>query len=222
MLWNGEFYYYLTKRGISFLNQDQGKAVSSSATTPLGLNIQHHEFDISRYWIKFFSDCSKLQIPVLDFRRDRHFIARIGNKKLVPDGTIILRVRGKAKIFFLEMDRSTETSGFYGKEEATIRQKIRLYQRLSRSFRDHPDLRAFNPYSMRAMFICLNESRAKNLCAVAQQMGVRNGCVFTDAKRFLKITNSYTANGWSYRRCNLLATPIFSYPSRSPPSSLLS
>jgi len=222
MLWNGEFYYYLTKTGAAFLKDDQGYEVHRSARFPVALNIQHHEFDLARFWIKFFSDSKKLQIPVLQFWRDHQFIAPIKGKKLIPDGTVALSIRGKTRILFIEMDRSTQTSGLGGKAGAIIVEKLERYQRLQREFRTHPELVFLQPYSMRVVFVCLTEQRMQNLRQVAESMGLTKQCAFTCQPYFLDIASSDKAHVWSYRRANILAAPLFVFPIRPPPASLLS
>lgn len=220
MLFNGEFYYFLSRRGASYLSETDGIIVPSRACAPVGLNVQAHEFMLSQFWIKFLSDSRKLQIPVLDFHRDGQCVFRIDGKRLIPDGTVILRIRGKSLLFFLEIDRSTQTSGIGGKGKAIIQQKLLSYRTLGRSLRQHPEFAG--AHSSRVMFVCLTESRLENLRLIAHDIGHRKGVCFTCLPRYLQITSPHTAKGWSYRRTNLLAAPVFSFPIRPPPHSLLS
>ena len=130
---------------------------------------------------------------------------------------IVLRIRNRNRAFFVEMDRSTQTSGVGGKKDAVIRQKFLIYRRLIRDFRSHPQFEGIT--SMRLMVVCLTESRLENLRLVARDINFP--CVFTCLPRVIDITDPNTAWGWEYKRANLLAAPLFSSPSRSPPGSLL-
>lgn len=222
MLSTGEYYYWLSKEGAGIVAAECGIDTPRRALHPIKPLLQAHEFDLSRYWIKFMDDCEKLNIPVLNFWRDGQFVFHHGNKKLIPDGGIIVRLRGKARVFFVEMDRSTQTSGIGGKQQAVIRQKLEQYRSLSRQLAWHDDLCPYHVRSMQLMIVCRTEARLRNLCTIAHDMGIRH-CAATCWLRLIDVSNPHTANGWQYKSANMLAAPLFSFPSnsgRSPPVSL--
>jgi len=221
MLVTGEFYYHLSKGGAKIVEYEYGIEMPRRACFPIKPLLQSHEFDLSRYWIKFFDDCRKLNIPIIRFWRDGQFVFHHRDRKLIPDGVVILRIRGKAQVFFVEMDRSTQTSGVGGQEKAVIRQKLEQYRSLSRNLYQQGELSPYRVKSMRLMMVCKTEARLKNLCTVAHDMGIKQ-CAFTCWPRLIEVKNPNTAYGWNYRTANMLAAPLYSFPSRSPPGSLLS
>ena len=223
LLHTGEYGYHLTKQGEELITglDDTVHQSHRSCAAP-SITLQAHEFDVSRFWLKFFSDSKKLHIPTRDFWRDGSFIYEITPKqKLIPDGTVVLTIKGRSRVFFLELDRSTQTSGRGGNTSAIIRQKLARYRHLSRSYRNHPQLSSYHPQSMRVMFVCKTQQRAQSLLAVARDMGLGDVVCFTSLDRFLTILDPFTAQGWEYCSANIFAAPLFLYPARSPPQSLL-
>ena len=185
------------------------------------MTLQAHEFEVSRFWIKFFSDSQKLHIPALQFWRDGSFNypARQGN--LVPDGTALLKVKGKTRVFCLEMDRSTQSRGSEVQPGGVIHHKLIRYRQLSRAFRQDSTLAPYQPHSLRVVFVCQTEQRLESLRHLASEMGMGNLVTFTCVGRFLEITNPITASGWDYRSANLFSASLFSFPARPPPRPLL-
>lgn len=222
LLHNGEFCYHLTKQGAELVAERDGLSVipRKAVITP-NISLQAHEFEVSRFWIKFFSDCHKINLPDLHFWRDGSFVHTAKTGKLIPDGTALLKIKGKTKAFFLEMDRGTQTRGNEVSERGIIAQKFRRYQSFSRSFRRHPDLAPYKPHAMKLIVVCQTEQRMQSLCDLAASMGLGKWVCFICIDRYLDITNANTAQGWQYKRANLFATPLFSIPARSPPVVLL-
>lgn len=224
MLSTGEHIFHLTRDGSAFVERELGIEVPRRACYPIKPLLQSHEIDLSRYWIKFMDDCQKIGLPILDFYRDGQFVSRQKLSKLIPDGLIILRIRGKARAFFLEMDRSTQTSGAAGGEQAIFRKKLEHYRVLRRSFRRHDIFRGHQVVSLRLIIVCQNEKRLQSLRSLAHDMGMGKFCAFTCWQRLIVVKNPHKANGWDYLSANLLAAPLFSFSNtsaRSPPMSLL-
>ncbi len=223
MLTTGEWYYWLSREGAGIIEAEHVIEIPSRAISPVKPLMQSHEFDLSRFWIKFLDDCRKLNIRVLDFQRDGQFVFHHGSKKLIPDGAVVLRIRGKARVFFVEMDRSTQTSGIGGRQKAVIRQKLERYRHLNRHLLWNEDLLSCRVHSMRLIIVCRSEARLRNLCAVAHDMGIRH-CAVTCWPRLIDVTKEHTAYGWNYKPANMLAAPLFAFPAhsgRSPPASIL-
>ncbi len=86
MLWNGEYYYFLTSRRKDWLEFSEVLLpLPNRATKPIASTQQRYEYDLARFWIKVIDDARKLQIPILDFVRDGSFIASLemGTKSLL-------------------------------------------------------------------------------------------------------------------------------------------
>ena len=222
LLINGEFCYTLTKVGAGFVADTFGITIPARACSAPRLNTQAHEFALSQFLIKFFEDCEKLNVPIVQFWRDGQFMAKLDGARLVPDGLVLLRIRGKVRAFFLEMDRSTQTSGVTGNANAVVRQKFELYQKMGRRLGEHDELKSFGVVSMRLMVVCLSERRLQNLCLVAEAVGMGKRCAFTCWPRLIEVRNPNSARGWDYLPANLLAASLFSFSGRSPPKSILS
>ena len=217
----GEYIYALTKYGAEYLEIEHGLEVPKRASTLVRPLLQAHELDLTRYWIKFLDDAGKIGVPLVDFYRDGQFVSYHRGKKLMPDGVVLLRIRGKVRAFFLEMDRSTQTSGAGGSKQATFRKKLEHYRFLSRHFRHHDQLKAHHVTSIRLMVVCQNEKRLESLRTLARSMGLDKQCAFTCWTRLIVVTDPHKASGWNYLLANFLAAPLFSFPARSPPASLL-
>ena len=64
------------QKGEAFLEGD-GFSVPSRARYPIGIALQRHEYEVARFWIKFWSDCRKVSLPQLAFWRDGSFRASV-------------------------------------------------------------------------------------------------------------------------------------------------
>ena len=226
MLWNGEFYYYLGVAGKAWLKENEGLALAPRSTRPCKAITQQHEFEVSRFMIRFLTDCQRLKIPVLSFWRDGEFAAVVRpvdgkTSKLIPDGTVVLKIKGKARVFFLELDRGTETSGVDQTGKGVFRRKLKLYQSYLQVCHRHPFLKGFDIHSSRVVTVCRSQARLEFLRVIAGEERLRKGAAFTCWPRLVEVSNS-TAQGWQYLSPNFLAAPLFSFPGRSPPRSLLS
>lgn len=222
LLQTGEYAYHLTKSGAELIAQLDGvSSLSRKAFTPPSMTLQAHEFEVSRFWIKFFSDSQKLHIPILQFWRDGSFIYPARQGSLVPDGTALLRVKGKTRVFCLEMDRSTQSRGSEVQSAGVIHHKLIRYRQLSRAFRQDSTLAPFQPHALRVVFVCQTEQRLESLRLLARGMGLGNLVAFTCLDRFLDISTPFTASGWDYKPANLFSASLFSFPARPPPKPLL-
>ena len=161
-----QFYYYLTHSGVRLVEAEYGIDVSGKARSKIGIAIQNHEHDLSRFWLKFFDDAHKLHIPLIHFWRDGQFSTKALNRRLIPDGVVLLRIRGKLQAFVLELDRSTQTSGLAGK--GAFRKKLEQYRVFLRTYRHHSDLQ--NVQTLKLMIVCKTEQRMTNLRQVAADL----------------------------------------------------
>lgn len=199
---------------------ETGEVLPRKAYTPISPTLLGHELDLTKFWIKFLDDAQKLNLPIVQFWRDGQFVFHSHDGKLIPDGTIILRIKGKHHVCFVEMDRSKQSSGIRGSAKAVIRQKLQRYAELERRLKQHPALSPFRVSKMKVVFVCLTEQRLQNLLRVAEQLDVE--CGFTCWPRIVHVKHPDTAQGWQYRKANLLAAELFSFSSRAPPKGLLS
>lgn len=226
LLSNGEWYYYLSKAGQSWLVETEGMVVSTRATRPVKGPFQQHEYEISRFWIRWFADCKKLNIPILAFWRDGEFIATVNDQKdrklykLIPDGTVVIQIRGKARVLFLEMDNGTQTSGVDRTSKGVFRRKLKHYRQFFPSCPRHPFLSAYKVHRIRVMTVCRSQARVSFLKIIAEEERVGSRAAFTSWSHIVEITN-LSAQGWKYRPSNILAVPVFFYSGRSPPRSIL-
>lgn len=213
---SGGLAYHLGKDSRAFFGDD----VPPRACSPVRIGLQSHEFEVSRFWLKFLGDARSLQLSPQWFIRDGQLKLNVGNRFLVPDGTILLRIRGRAHVFFLELDRSTQTSGAGGQSGAVLRDKFLGYKQHSRIKAELETLHGVPAPSVTVITVCQNEKRLQSLLEVAEKAGFTIGAAFTCLPRFLKQSDPFGA--WTYRRANLFSAPLFSFPSRSPPGPLLS
>lgn len=201
--------------------------VPSRATRPVNGPFQQHEYEISRFWIRWFADCKKLNIPVLAFWRDGEFIATVrGSKdqkshKIIPDGTVVIQIRGKARVLFLEMDNGTQTSGVDRTSKGVFRRKLKHYRQFFPSCPQHPFLAPYQVHRIRVMTVCRSQARVNFLRTIAEEERVGIRAAFTHWSRLVETTD-LSAQGWQYRPSNLLAASMFFIPGRSPPQSILS
>ena len=222
MLWSGEYAYYLTKAGAAILRAEENVWVPPRATRPVAVSLQRHEYSLARFWIKFLGDCRHLHIPVVVLYRDGSLAITFDKQTLIPDGLAVLRIRGQHRAFFLEMDCGTQTSGAGGQQNAVLRKKFDAYRQLTRCYRTHRELAHLDLETMRIMVVCPGEQRLANLHRVARYAGLKKQIAFIRWPEIIEVTEAGTATGWRYRSTNLLATPLFSFPIRSPPVSILS
>ena len=213
---DSQHYYYLSHIGLRLVEAEYGIDVSGKARSKMGIAIQNHEHDLSRFWIKFFDDSHKIRVPLIHYWRDGQFSAEALERHLIPDGIALLRIRGKIHAFALELDRSTQTSGVSGK--GIFRRKLEQYRVFLRTFRHHPDLQEV--CSLKLMVVCKTEKRMTNLRQIAADLRVP--CLFICWSRLVDVGDKRNAQSWNFTTANLLATPHFYLPSRSPPQSLLS
>ena len=226
LLSNGEWYYYLSKQGQVWLEQTEGIIVPVRATRPVKGPFQQHEYEISRFWIRWFADCKKLNIPVLAFWRDGEFIATVSDQKdrkpykLIPDGTVVIQIRGKARVLFLEMDNGTQTSGVDRTSKGVFRKKLQHYRQFFKSCPQHPFLSSYKIHRIRVMTVCKSQARVGFLRAIAEEERVGIRAVFTSWPCLVE-TQDLSAQGWVYRTVNIVAAPLFACSGRSPPQSIL-
>ena len=222
ILFSGEYAYHLTRAGAELLAVEEGIEVPTRATVPVAEALQRHEFCLSQFWVKFFGDCRSLKISIVDFYRDGQFVWNAKGKEWVPDGVVIIRTNKRTRALFVEMDRSTQSSGVGGREEAAVRQKFLRYQMLNGNFRKEAVLNSRRVQAVRLVVVCLSEERLINLCRIAAEMGFTKQVVFTCWPRITETHQPNNAMGWNYKNANLLAAPIFTFPIRSPPRAMLS
>ena len=211
MLWNRESAYHLTKQGAEYLQHTLGIEISPRAAKAIKPAIQLHEYELSRFWLKWIDSSKKLNLPLVAFYRDGSFKVPINDRThYIPDGVILHTIRGKTWAFLLELDRSTQSAS------TTFRKKLEHFQHFTTCYRKHPIFQQHGVTSMKLMVVCKSQQRADHLRAIAKNMGFQHQCAFTTQEAYLAIINPSTAHGWEYKRVNLLNTPIFHSCGRDP------
>lgn len=181
---------------------------------PIPHTLHAHEFDTACFWLKFQADAQKLGMQVMTVFRDGEFVYHSPLRKLIPDGLILLKIKGKAHAFCLELDQGTQSS-------TVIKNKFVSYRRLFRHWKSHSAFTGHRLGTIRVLFVTRSEERKKNLLQVAQKMRMSDQFLFITQSQYLEMSDPYRATGWSYRKVNLFSANLFSKPSRAPPSPLL-
>ena len=198
----------LTERGIDLLRADGilGRSVPSNEAAADGIRCAEHllainwfrihlvhlERSLPRLSVTFLSSES----PFLERGPDgRHFVAdRVppvesgGNPvPFIPDGVFTLRDRknGKALLFFLEVDRASETlaSGLRGAKD--IRNKVINYQQYFRGdgYKRYQDLWDCTLNGFRLLFLANTPARLAALCRLVHESPPSDFVWLTDQDR---------------------------------------
>ena len=220
MLWSGEYFYYLGRKGVELL-EAAGDSVPHRAKNPVKETLQRHEFEVARFWIKFMADCRTEKAVIEAFWRDGELSMDSGKDRwrIIPDGAAALVHGSSCRLILLELDRSTEVADGHLRSLKSVRAKFERYLHGRRAILNHPEIKPLAPNSLRVLVICISEERLNNLLAIADSLGIRNMIAFTCLPRFIDLIDN-TATGWKYHSHSLLTSKVFSFPNRSPPESL--
>ena len=225
LLISGENYYFLTKAGAA-LSKTNDVRLSPRATSPIKPALESHELLLSIFMTLVELSCHGLQVPFPHFLREGQFTADVKIKddtfRLKPDGVIILKVKGKHRLFFLEIDRSTETvRGSNHINTKSFEAKIDRYTAFYDQAKDHPLLEDLDFSGFRVITMCLTKERMENLLEVARKKGKKRMFCFSHVGLVIE-GDVTTANDWNYRLGNVLSSKSFQYPERINLESILS
>lgn len=217
MLWNGEYYYYLGKKGAELLKAD-GIYVPARATKPIGDALQRHEYEVARFWLKFWQDCENANLPIFSFWRDGELA--FASRQVKPDGTILVSIGKTPVIFFLELDRSTQSSCGTKGNLQSFRGKMERYLKARQTILKHPEIASHSVTKFRILVACQTSERMEHLMKATQLSGMNHLALFTFQEQWIN-SHSFTSRGWRYRNCNFLTEELFAFPGRSPPKGLV-
>lgn len=212
MLYTGEYYYFLTRKGSGVVSsQEENDRFTGKVWTPIKEGQQQHEFLISQFMVKLELDAKKLNIPLSFFIREGQFQAKVKidgkSKTVTPDGVVGIMIKGKLRIFFLEIDRSTERVRGLGKwHSKSFQEKLNRYRALYQNHRRV--LAELGSNNFRVLTICVSEQRLQNLVKVAEEISPTKLYVFTKLSSYVKNTGK-GASGWEYSTANLFSAPLF-------------
>lgn len=122
---------------------------------------------------------------------------------LIPDGVFVITCTASEKtlLFFLEVDRGTETLVKSNHTPGDIRHKIISYQALFRSRHYKRYEKVFNAElnGFRLLFLTTTPGRAKSICELVQMMAPSDFIWVTDQSRMF--SNGISAEIWSRGGC---------------------
>ncbi len=225
MLWNREHYYLLGTKGVQFL-KSQNIAVNRRATVSVSDTLQRHEYEVSRFWIKFWWDCERAGYAVKRFWRDGTLaFSRAGRGyQVIPDGAMLVEIEGKRVLVLLELDRSTHPARAKRSNAKSIQRKIQRYLDTRAQLYTATPLRASSPQRVLVLFACASEARITSLGSLLPQASKRwtksPEFFLTAQTRWIDEENR-SATGWRYRSENLLHTSIWTPDDRGPPQALM-
>ncbi len=178
----GEKAYHLTPDGLGFLEDTN---TSKRALKPVAFALQLHEYEVSRFWLKFYSDCRALSLIPQFHLRDGQLALKLDKDRILPDGAVCLTIRNRPFLFLLELDRSTQTSGLQGSSRAVFKRKLNAYSK-RKELRQALHELGIPRLRIMTIVVCQNEKRLRSLCTLAEQSDFQEGVAFTCKPRFIK------------------------------------
>ena len=224
LLISGENYHFLTNAGVE-LSKTNDVRLSPRATSPIKPALESHELLLSIFMTLVEISCHDLKVPFPYFLREGQFTADVkiddNTFRLKPDGVIILKVKGKHRVFFLEIDRSTETvKGANHINTKSFEAKIDRYTAFYDQAKEHPLLKDLEFSGFRVITMCLTKERMENLLEVARKKGKKGMFCFSHVGLVIE-GDVTTANDWNYRLRNVISSKTFLYPGGNNLESIL-
>lgn len=222
-LTTGEYYYFLSPLGAQLAaSEDEDNRFTGRVTNRMRPAFQEHEMMLAHVLVKLELDAAKLKVKILHLLRDGQFTATVDldgqARRLQPDATVVLRIKGRARLFFFELDRSTERGRSTSRiATGSFRDKVVRYSRFFDTFQNHPLLRELNVDSFRVLTICRSPERSRNLRDVAQGMGKRRMFGFTEIGKLVESADESRV----FREENLLSARAFTFPDQAVRTSML-
>ncbi len=187
---NNQNYYFLTAKSASLLEELEGVSKKHSIFRPIKVGIQAHCFLLSEIMVKMALDIHQFRdiCQMLGFIRENNFVVKgYGKRFIKPDGTIFVNINGENKLFFLEVDLSTETVSSANTDTRTFRKKLEIYSEFKKySFHQDEVIHRFRGIDgYRVLIVCRTFQRHQNLLNLANSMNKSGMFWFATAKTIL-------------------------------------
>lgn len=138
------FAYYLAHGAAALVPEVADIPKSNSVFHGLSKN-PWHALATGEFWSLFEAWAAEHpEVKVFERIRDRQFVAALKNHgKLVPDGTVLVEINGRRKLFFLELVNETGiiNPGADASRARSLRGKIEKYRAFREVRKSHPTWR---------------------------------------------------------------------------------
>ncbi|XXU78913.1 hypothetical protein WMF41_16685 [Sorangium sp. So ce1151] len=135
------FAYYLARGAAALVPEVADIPKSNSVFNALGSN-PWHALATGEFWSLFEAGAAEhAEVKVLERIRDRQFVAALkDHPQLVPDGTVLVEVSGRRKVFFLELVNETSVinPGTEASMERSLAGKFQKYKAFREAQKTHP------------------------------------------------------------------------------------
>lgn len=138
------FAYHLARGAAALVPEVADIPKSNSVFHGLGKN-PWHALATGEFWSLFeASAAAHPEVKVLERIRDRQFVAVFKDQgKLVPDGTVLVAINGRRKLFFLELVNETSVinPGAEASRARSLLGKLQKYRAFREAQKTHPTWR---------------------------------------------------------------------------------
>lgn len=135
------FAYYLARGAMTLVPAVADIPKSNTVFHGLGKN-PWHALATGEFWSLFEGWAAEhAEIKIVERIRDRQFIANVENHgKLIPDGTVLVDINGRRKVFFLELVNETGVinPGAEASRPRSLTGKLERYRAFRESRKNHP------------------------------------------------------------------------------------
>ena len=135
------FAYHLARGAAALVPEVADIPKSNSVFHGLGKN-PWHALATGEFWSLFEASAAEhVEVKVLERVRDRQFVAILKDRgKLVPDGTVLVEVNGRRKLFFLELVHETSmiNPGAEASRARSLTGKLEKYRAFREDRKNHP------------------------------------------------------------------------------------
>ncbi len=169
------FAYYLARGAAALVPAVRDIPKSNTVFQGLGKN-PWHALATGEFW-SLFEGCAAEhdEIKILERIRDRQFVANVrGHGKLIPDGTALVDIKGRRKLFFLELVNETGVinPGAEASRPRSLAGKLDRYRAFREVRRYHPTWqrleRAYGPIGGFQVFVVTTRGNLEYLISAAE------------------------------------------------------
>lgn len=136
--------YHVTRNASTLVPEVADIPKSNSLFHGLGRN-PWHALATGEFWSYFEQGAAnRAEVKVLERIRDRQFVALIKERgKLIPDGTVLVELKGRRKLFFLELVEETSVinPGAEAAHSRSLKGQLEKYRAFSKVGKSHPTWR---------------------------------------------------------------------------------
>jgi hypothetical protein len=206
---NTPFAYHLRRKASVLVPSVADIPKSNSVFQKLGMN-PWHSLAIGEFGTLLEKHAAiHPDIEILETIRDRQFRADLrkhGFPQLIPDGTVLLRIRGKLRVFFLEIvnELSVLNPGVFDARSRSLAAKVSKYRFFKELHQQHPVWRlleeVYGPiHGFQVLFVSTRTSSQRLTIAAT---GSREMFLFGDASVLQTSTDLFTEPVWWFPRSN--------------------